>query len=163
MINVRFKLLNNDATQPTKAHDSDAGLDFYSSEDIVIPYKGSVIVSTGVAWSPIFDPKMYKFPHEQQYVREISEWYNIYLKLESRSGLSINHDIEVGAGVVDQSYRGEFRIKLYNNSNVNYNICKGDRIAQGIVYILPKIKVTTYVGELDSTDRNDSGYGSSGK
>ena len=39
MVFVQVKLLNEEATKPTKAHRSDAGYDLYASEDAVITSK----------------------------------------------------------------------------------------------------------------------------
>jgi len=47
-----------------------------------------------------------------------------------RSGMAYKHGIDVFAGVIDSSYRGDVGVILYNSQYSNYNIEKGDRIAQ---------------------------------
>ncbi len=37
-----------------------------------------------------------------------------YGRIASRSGLSVKHDLETGAGVIDSSYRGEIKVVLRN-------------------------------------------------
>lgn len=78
-----------------------------------------------------------------------------------RSGLSVKHDIETGAGVVDCNYRGVIKVKLYNHGDKNYLIGKGDRIAQLVIQpfiCLEPVRVQS----LDDTDRGSKGFGSSG-
>ena len=66
---------------------------------------------------------------------------------------------------MDSNYRGEVKIILINLSKEKYTIKRGDRIAQGFIsYVLKqkwgnlkKVKI------LDSTTRDKSGFGSTGK
>jgi len=137
-IKCEFK---SDNKQLTKAHSTDAGYDIYSNEDIRIPPYGSVSISTGLKISvPI-------------------GWFGRVLP---RSGNSFKNHLETGAGVIDSSYRGEIKIKLYNHHNKEYYVKKGDRIAQLVV-------MPCYTGEflkvekLMESERGDKGFGSSGK
>lgn len=69
--------------------------------------------------------------------------------------------IDVGAGVIDNDYRGEIKVILFNLSSEDYIVKVGDRIAQLIIeYFIPA--VLKCVDELDQTERNDNGFGSSG-
>jgi len=67
-----------------------------------------------------------------------------------------------GGGVEDEDYRGNLCVILFNYSNNQFQIYRGDRIAQlisqNIVY--PTIKV---VKELDKTERDSNGFGSTGR
>ena len=47
-----------------------------------------------------------------------------------RSGLALNHHIHVGGGVIDQDYRGNVGVIIYNHSDAPFIITSGDRIAQ---------------------------------
>jgi dUTP pyrophosphatase len=77
--------------------------------------------------------------------------------------MAFNFGVEAsGAGVIDQAFRGEIKVKLYNNSDRPYMITKGDRIAQGIILELPLIDVIE-IQELSDSDRGTNGFGSSGK
>lgn len=50
-----------------------------------------------------------------------------------RSGLAWKHHIDVGAGVIDRDYRGNVGVILFNFSQLDFQVTKGDRIAQLIV------------------------------
>lgn len=79
-------------------------------------------------------------------------------------------------GVIDSGYRGEIklRFKRVEMANVYYGVGKefthyvggdysvGDKIGQLIIMPYPKI-VVEIVDELDSTERGEGGFGSSGK
>ena len=82
--------------------------------------------------------------------------------LWSRSGLSVKHNIEVGAGCIDAGYTGEVKVHLYNHGTEEFNVSIGDRIAQLIT--IP-INLNSYikVDELSDSDRGDNGFGSTGR
>lgn len=78
-----------------------------------------------------------------------------------RSGLAHKHFIDVGAGVIDYDYRGNVGVILFNHSDADFNVARGDRIAQ---LILEKISMVDAVEVelLDDTERGDGGFGSTG-
>lgn len=85
-----------------------------------------------------------------------------YGRVAPRSGLASKHFIDVGAGVIDPSYRGNLGVLLFNHSDDDYEIKRTDRIAQLILEkcYLPDVVV---VNSLTATDRGVAGFGSSGK
>lgn len=123
-----------------KKNYQDAGLDIVSNENISINPKTSAIISTGL------------------YI-EIPE--NHVGLIWSRSGLSVKNNIEVGAGCIDASYRGEVKVHLYNYGDNIFEIKIGDRIAQ-LLTIPVNLNVYTDVDELSSTDRGAGGFGHTG-
>jgi dUTP pyrophosphatase len=70
--------------------------------------------------------------------------------------------IDVGAGVIDSSYRGEIKVLLINNSGGDYFILKGHKIAQLILERCSNANIE-FVESLDETSRGESGFGSTGK
>ena len=78
-----------------------------------------------------------------------------------RSGMAVKHGIDCGAGVIDSQYRGEVKVLLFNHSDGEHFIQKGDRIAQLLVQ---KVETVDFlpVDDLDATDRAGSGFGSTG-
>lgn len=88
-----------------------------------------------------------------------------YLRIAPRSGLSVKNNIDIGAGVIDQDYRGEILVCFINNSDVDYNIAHGDRIAQGILERISRFDEIkqVYSVSMTKTDRNNRGFGSTGK
>ena len=81
-----------------------------------------------------------------------------------RSGLAANHGVTVlnGPGLIDTSYRGEIGVELYNSTPIVYNVKQHDRIAQ-LVFIQHEQAEFEVVESLSETERQDGGFGSSGK
>jgi dUTP pyrophosphatase len=91
---------------------------------------------------------------------EIPEGF--YGRIAPRSGLALKHGIDVLAGVIDSSYRGEIGVVLFNtDQNQSFSIKAGDRIAQLIIerhYNFPWVRRTS----LGDSNRSNNGFGSSG-
>lgn len=139
MIKMRF-MLDDGAFVPTRAHEADAGLDLYAMNNQIIPARSSAIFDTGVHIE--LPPDTVGF-------------------LKSKSGLNVKHGI-LSEGVIDEGYTGAIVVKLYNNSDTDYIVNRGNKISQLVV--LPVIKPELIlVDSLDDTDRGNSGFGSSGK
>ena len=82
----------------------------------------------------------------------------------ARSGLASKHGITManGVGVIDSDYRGELRVALFNESDTDYTIHDGDRIAQ--LMVLPVVQPTLEMtAALDETERGTGGFGSTGR
>lgn len=125
---------------PTRAHDTDAGLDLYATEEKTVPPYGSAIFDTGV--------------HV-----ELPPFTAGFLK--SKSGLNIKHDI-TSDGLIDIGYTGSIRVKLYNHGPHPYAVRRGDKISQLVVVDI-EIPSLEIVDELDKTDRGAGGFGSTGR
>jgi dUTP pyrophosphatase len=84
------------------------------------------------------------------------------MRVAPRSGLAVKDGVNVLAGVIDSSYRGEWKVVLHNTSQVYFHYDIGDRIAQAI----PE-KISTepfeFVDSLLATDRGAGGFGSTGR
>ena len=137
---MRIKL-DKGAYMPTRAYETDAGLDLYSPVEVDIPPRGSATIDTGV---------------------HVELPRNTTGFLKSRSGLNVKHGIQSGEGVIDVGYTGSIRVKLYNHSNEWYFVKKGDKISQLVILhiLTPDLEV---VEELDETERGTCGFGSSGR
>ena len=84
-----------------------------------------------------------------------------YARIAPRSGLAVKHFIDTGAGVVDYDYRGNVGVVLFNHADADFEIKKGDRVAQLIlekISMAPCVEVT----ELSETERGAGGFGSTG-
>lgn len=132
--------LDEGAKMPTRAHETDAGLDLYARDTQIVPAKESAIFDTGV--------------HV-----EIPE--GCVGMLKSKSGLNVKHGI-TSEGVIDCGYTGSIVAKLYNNSGFDYKINAGDKITQLVILpiLTPGLEL---VDSLEDTERGDGGFGSSGK
>jgi len=82
----------------------------------------------------------------------------------ARSGLAVKHGISLsnGVGVIDSDYRGEIRVGLCNFGEESYTIKPGERIAQMVVMKVENFNLCQ-VDKLDSTERGEGGFGSTGK
>lgn len=125
---------------PVRGSPNSAGLDLRSAYDSVVPKHGKCLIKTDLA---------IKLP------------LNCYGRIAPRSGLAFNHFIDVGAGVVDVDYRGNIQVLLFNHSNEDYSVKRGDKIAQLICEVIT-YPVVKEVFELDVTVRGTQGFGSSG-
>ena len=87
--------------------------------------------------------------------------------MRPRSGLAAKFSITVlnTPGTVDSNYRGEIKIILINLGETDFQIENGDRIAQGVIapVLTPEWGTLTRVDKLNSTNRGDGGFGSTGK
>jgi len=165
LIQANFKLLTNTAKLPIYGNDDDsnAGIDIFSDQDITIPAKQSRLVQTGIAWSPRFITTNWWNLLSYLVALYKRKYKNIEMHLRSRSGLSVKHNLEVGAGTIDSGYRNQIGIHLYNHGFEAYRIKKGERIAQGVISEIPKVKIKQ-VEYLDiNTKRGLDGFGSTGK
>ena len=84
-----------------------------------------------------------------------------YGRVAPRSGLALKHGIDTGAGVIDEDYRGNVGVILFNHSDADFAVAAGDRIAQLVLeaIVTPPVAV---VAELDETARGAGGFGSTG-
>jgi dUTP pyrophosphatase len=82
-------------------------------------------------------------------------------QVRPRSGLAANSGIGVlnAPGTIDSDYRGEIKVILFNLSKEDFKIKKGDRIAQLIISRVERIDLVE-VNDLESTKREDGGFGS---
>lgn len=81
--------------------------------------------------------------------------------LFNRSGLAWKNSIDVGAGVIDYDYRGNVGVILFNLSDVDFEVKRGDRVAQLILERISMADVQE-VAELSDTSRGAGGFGSTG-
>lgn len=140
-VKCKIKKLSSDGQIPTKAHRSDAGYDLYSSEPVVLVPMERKLVKTGIA---------------------IALPVSLYGRVAPRSGLAVKKGLDVLAGVVDSSYRGEVGVVLINFSNERIFLDKGSKIAQLILEAHHDAQWEE-VDSLPESDREDRGFGSSGQ
>jgi dUTP pyrophosphatase len=162
MIQVHFEKLQKDAIVPTQAYSTDAGIDFYSLYEYPnIASSSTIKVQTGIRWKPVIVP-YYDTPTQKAVLESfIQNNFNIYMKIEDRSGLASKESLHVKAGVIDQSYRGEIIIVMQNHGKHNVTLLKGQKIAQGIVYTIPKIYIRQS-NFSNNSERGSNGFGSTG-
>lgn len=143
MDTIKIKQLSASATLPTRSHPTDAGLDIYASDAVVV-HKGTLI-PTGIA---VDIPKGYEG------------------QIRPRSGVSSKTDLRVVLGTVDSGYTGEIKVIADHFTNdwttEGYRVGEGDKIAQLVISPI----VTPAVEVVDSFEtesgRGSNGFGSTG-
>lgn len=94
---------------------------------------------------------------------EIPEGY--YGRVAPRSGLTVKHGLDVGAGVIDSDYRGVVSVVLFNHGQMPVSLEAGSRIAQLIIEKIATpevVEVKCGDPRLRETRRGDGGFGSTG-
>lgn len=148
-----IKKLYPDALTPSYGSKGSAGLDLCAYGECVIPARTRKLVSTGISIQWVTDQVDEGTDSPEDY----------YFRIAPRSGLAVKNWIEIGAGVVDSDYRGEVKVCFVNNSDSDYSITHGDRIAQGILERIKRFSSIEIVDDLDQTNRGEGGFGSTGK
>ncbi|HCT52492.1 MAG TPA: dUTP diphosphatase [Balneola sp.] len=84
-------------------------------------------------------------------------------QIRPRSGLAIRNGITMlnTPGTIDADYRGEVKVIAVNHGKENFIVNHGDRIAQMVIAPVTQFSVEE-VEELDSTERGEGGFGSTG-
>ncbi len=85
-------------------------------------------------------------------------------QIRARSGLSIKHGITLinAIGTIDSDYRGEICVPIVNLSAEEYSIQPGERIAQMVICKVERTNIKV-MESLNSTQRGEGGFGSTGK
>ncbi|XP_023237527.1 deoxyuridine 5'-triphosphate nucleotidohydrolase-like [Centruroides sculpturatus] len=138
---LKFVKLTKNAYAPTKGSKLAAGYDLYSAYEYIIPSMGKELVKTDI---------------------QVAIPEGCYGRVAPRSGLASKHFIDVGAGVIDQDYRGNLGVILFNFGPTEFKVCKGDRIAQLICERICYADIEE-VEDLGTTERGQNGFGSTGK
>jgi len=127
------------------AYPSDSGFDLYASEEVHLLPFGRALVPTGI---------------------KINIPENYEIQVRSKSGLAINRGLMVlnSPGTVDQGYTGEIKVIIFNASDLAQTIERGTKIAQAVLSmcVAGKYVELVKVNEINSKDRNENGFGSTG-
>ena len=135
---IFVKRVSPGARVPTRAHQTDAGLDLYAAEGAAVAPGTVTLVPTGIAVA---------IP--EGFVGLV--W--------PRSGLACKGGVSVEAGVIDAGYRGEVKVALSVVGEDPHLIQPGDKIAQLLVQPVSTCE-PIQVDELPDADRGERGFGS---
>ncbi|XP_057203583.1 deoxyuridine 5'-triphosphate nucleotidohydrolase, mitochondrial isoform X1 [Triplophysa rosa] len=137
---LKFAKLTENATTPSRGSNRAAGFDLYSAYDYSVGSMDKVLVKTDI---------------------QIAVPHGYYGRVAPRSGLAVKRFIDVGAGVVDEDYRGNLGVVLFNFGKETFEVKKGDRIAQLICERICYPELLE-LQTLDHTERGAGGFGSTG-
>ncbi len=136
-------VLEEGSNQPVRARKGDAGYDLCSRESLILKPFERALIPTGVHI-------------------ELPEDYAAFVL--PRSGLAINKGLSLvnSPGLIDSNFRGEIQAIAINLDPQNdIEIKAGDRIAQLVIQKVENLTFTITDG-LNSSTRNEAGFGSSG-
>ena len=85
-----------------------------------------------------------------------------YGRVASRSGLAVKNGLDVGAGVIDQDFRGEVGVVLFNHTDLTYQVKIGERIAQLVLERISTPQCIESSNISSDTVRGQGGFGSTG-
>ncbi|XP_073979170.1 uncharacterized protein isoform X2 [Rhodnius prolixus] len=138
---LQFVKLQSTAFVPTKGTTNSAGFDLRSPCDCTVPARGKRLIFTNL---------QIKLPD------------GCYGRIAPRSGLSLHHHLDIGAGVVDADYTGNVGVLIFNHGPADFQIRVGDKIAQliceKICYPIIEEVANLYL----VTNRGENGFGSTG-
>lgn len=144
-VELKFTKITDDAVSPKYNYESDSGFDLHATEDILVEPLGRALVPTGL-----------KF--------DIPVGYE--MQVRPKSGLALKEGLTVlnTPGTVDQGYDGEVKVIIYNINGKSYQINKGQKIAQAVLcpVLAGRMVSVTKVVELNTKERGDNGFGSTG-
>ncbi len=145
MIDIRLKRLPHGEGLPAPDYASEhaAGLDVVAAEDLTLKPGTRHAVATGFAIA-------------------IPEGFEVQVR--PRSGLALKHGITClnTPGTIDSDYRGEVKVILANLGGDDFEVRRGERIAQLVPAPVLKARFVE-VGELEETVRGGGGFGSTGR
>lgn len=144
MIKIKRSEDAKDLPLPKYQTEFASGMDIYANvqEDFVIKAKTYGAVNAGISM---------EIPSDCE------------VQVRGRSGLAFKNGIGLvnGIGTIDADYRGEIAVALMNNSEEDFVIKRGDRIAQIVVMKVERQEVVE-TEELSDTIRGVGGFGSTG-
>ena len=132
--------LSPGAAAPQRGSPGAAGYDLCALQGGVVPARGQLLVSTGVSLA---------LPAGRMG------------EIRSRSGLAVREGVVAFAGVIDEDFRGEVKVLLLNNSDLDFAFDTGARIAQLVIVCVehPEVVMTD---RLPETVRGVGAFGSTG-
>lgn len=142
-LQVRVRLLHEQARLPAYAKAGDAGADLCALTEATLAPGQRALLPTGIA------------------VAIPDGWVGL---VHPRSGLAARHGITVvnAPGTIDSGYRGEILVNLVNlDPHEPFTIHAGDRIAQLLLQPVARASFLA-TGSLSDSERGDTGHGSSG-
>ncbi|RCK77660.1 MAG: Deoxyuridine 5'-triphosphate nucleotidohydrolase [Ignavibacteriae bacterium] len=134
-----------DIPPPSYATSGSAGLDLFAAveENIIIRPNQTCLIPTGIRI-------------------ELPEGYEAQVR--PRSGLAINYGIGIlnSPGTIDSDYRGEIKVIIHNFGDREFEIKRGDRIAQMIINKYERVDLEI-VEDITDTKRGSGGFGHTGR
>lgn len=144
MKNYKLKIqkVTEDAILPSYANPGDAGLDLFSTDNVILAPGDRALIHTGIKI-------------------ELPE--NTEAQIRPRSGLALKHGISLvnSPGTIDQGYRGEIGVIVINHGSEPFEVLKNMKIAQMVIKPVWTVQIEE-VDNLTNSERGEGGFGSTG-
>ena len=144
-LELGYTKLHEDAVVPKYNYESDSGFDLHSTEEIIVPPFGRVLVPTGISL-------------------DINDGFEVQVR--SKSGLAINQGLMClnSPGTVDNGYTGEVKVIIFNTNKEPFTITKGMKVAQAVLCPVVNGKWVDLVKKetINNKERGENGFGSTG-
>jgi dUTP pyrophosphatase len=144
-LELGYTKLHEDAVEPKYNYESDSGFDLHSTEEIIVPPFGRVLVPTGISL-------------------DINDGFEVQVR--SKSGLAINQGLMClnSPGTVDNGYTGEVKVIIFNTNQSPFTISKGMKVAQAVLCPVVNGKWVDLVKKetINNKERGENGFGSTG-
>ena len=144
-LELGYTKLHEDAVEPKYNYESDSGFDLHSTEEIIVPPFGRVLVPTGISL-------------------DIKDGFEVQVR--SKSGLALNQGLMClnSPGTVDNGYTGEVKAIIFNTNQVPFTISKGMKVAQAVLCPVVNGKWVDLVNKetINNKERGENGFGSTG-
>ena len=139
--NLKVELVDARAKLPERACDSDAGLDLFTPDDIIIEPGKDKLIPLGI-----------KVEFPAGYAMIVKE----------KSGLATKKKLDVGACVIDAGYRGICHVHLFNNGDELVCFKAGEKVAQAIIVPVWDGQPELVEKVNENTERGTGGFGHTG-
>lgn len=133
-------MLEESAYKPSRAHETDAGMDLRTPVAVTVPAHGSVVIDT------------------KTHVELPQGCAGLIV---SKSGLNVKHGL-VTTGLIDEGYTGSILVRIYNHSDEDHAFAAGDKVTQ-LVVIPVRYEPLEIVDGIGGGERGDDGFGSTGR
>jgi len=160
---IKFKKLNKNAIVPTKGREGDAGFDLFTlSEATIQPYQ-TIVIPTGISVQLETNQEATIRPRSGITLKGCGGCFGtIYPPTEMPPTYTeCSPYLRVQLGTLDSNYRGDIGIIVYNQEDYEVDIPAKTKLAQMVIGYISTDEVIV-VDELDESERNEKGFGSSG-
>jgi dUTP pyrophosphatase len=141
---LKIRRLDSTVSLPTYGTDESAGFDLAAAHDVIIAPGKIALVRTGL-------------------VIEVPTGHCLAIFARSSTPLKRGLVVANGVGIIDPDYNGpddEVMIQVLNITNVDVQVQRGDRLAQGIILAAPRVSWQE-VAEIREVTRG--GFGATGR
>lgn len=141
-VKLKVQKLSKNAKLPIRGTKYSSGLDVFSPINCIIPANGDLLI-----------------PLDLRFEIPIGWDLCVY----NKSGISTKKKLFKGAELIDCDYRGNCHIHLFNHSDIDIEIKKGDKISQLVMRQVWLGEIEESDNILIDTERNINGFGSTGE